>query len=42
MQEIGNRCKLELIEDAKHAFILPEYYEDKEIVYKAISLVDDL
>ncbi len=41
MQESGNRCKLELIEGAKHAFILPEYYEDKEMVYNAISLVDD-
>jgi acetyl esterase/lipase len=40
MQKLGKDCKLELIEGATHAFILPEYYKDKLTVDKAIGTVD--
>ena len=41
MNEVQNKCEIELIEHAGHAFILPEYYPYKATVMKIIDIVDN-
>ena len=41
MNEVQNKCEIELIEHARHAFILPEYYPYKATVMKAIDIADN-
>lgn len=41
MIKVNDKCRLELIEGASHAFILPEYYPDKGIVLKSIKIIDN-